>query len=157
RSVARPRPGACEVRLIVRPTPGLEPAVLLDQLELLLGRQEDAILHGQLVERAGLRALHAGAVVAPDVEAERVVAGTHVVDGLDDPADLVVAVLLVAGIDLHLAGVELLLVGRQPVPGGEGRVAGREFGAGRDHAEFLLPGERLLAELVPALVELALV
>ena len=39
RRVARPRPGAGEVRLIVRPAPGVDAAVRVDQLELLLGRQ----------------------------------------------------------------------------------------------------------------------
>ena len=70
------------------------------------------------------RSLHAGAVVSPDVKDQRVVGDAQVVDRLDHPADLVIAVLLEAGEDFHLAGVELLLVRRQFVPGGELRVPG---------------------------------
>ena len=68
-----------------------------------------------------------------------------------------VGVLRVAGVDLHLAGVERLERVGEVVPSREGRVAGRQLGVGGNHAEVLLASERLLAKLVPALVELALV
>ncbi len=58
----------------------LDAAVLLDQLQLLLGVEHDAVEERHLVERAGDRALHAGAVVAPDVEDERVVEVAHLLD-----------------------------------------------------------------------------
>ena len=137
--------------------PGLDAAVALGELQLHLVGQRDAVLHRQLVERAGDRALHAGAVVAPDPEHERVVELAQLVDRVDHAADVVVGVLGVAGVDLHLAGVVRLELVRDVVPGGERVVAGRQLGVGGNHAERLLPGERLLAQLVPALVELALV
>ena len=145
------------MRLHERAAPGVHPAVGIDELELLLGREGDAGDRRELVEGAGLGALHARTVVAPDVEDERIVGLAHRLDCLDDAADLVVGVLLEAGIDFHLPGVERFLLRRERVPGGEGRVAGRELGVRRYDAQFLLTRERLLAELVPPLVELALV
>ncbi len=49
-----------------------------------------------------------------------------------------------------------LLVGVEAVPGGNARRTLGEFGVRRDEARRFLPGEGLLAHLVPALVELAL-
>ena len=119
--------------------------------------QRDAVLHRQLVERAGDRALHTGAVIPPDPDDQRVVQLAELVDRVDDPADVVVGVLGVPGVDLHLAGVVGLEFVRDVVPGGERLVPRRQLRVGGDHAEFLLPGEDLLAQPVPPLVELALV
>ena len=69
RGVACPRPGCRVVRIHHRPAPGVQAAVPLGELQLHLVGQRDAVLHGQLVERAGDRALHAGAVVSPDPDA----------------------------------------------------------------------------------------
>ena len=111
----------------------------------------------ELVERTGDRSLHAGPVVAPDPQNERVVELPELLDGVDDASDVVVGVLREPGIDLHLAGVEGPQILGDPVPGREGRVARGQLGVRRDHPELLLTGERLLAQLVPALVELTLV
>ena len=116
-----------------------------------------AVEVGHLVEQAVHGAFGARAVVADDVEDERVVQLAQVFDGLDEPADLEVGVFAEAGEDFHLAGEELLLVGGQLVPVLDGLGLGGELGAGGDDAELDLAGQRLLAELVPALVELALV
>ena len=137
--------------------PGVEPAVLVDQRQLLLGGERDPVLHRQLVERAGERALQAGAVVAEDVDDERVVELAHLLDRVEQPADVPVGVLLEAGVDLHLPRVQLLLAVGERVPGRERVRSRRQHGVGGDHAELLLPLERLLAEHVPALVELAAV
>ena len=155
RRVPRPGPGRRVVRRECVGAPRVEAAVLLDQGELLLRRQRDPVLHRQLVERAGERALHAGAVVAEDVEDERVLELAHLLDRVEQPPDVPVGVLLEAGVDLHLPRVQLLLVLRERVPGREALRSGRQLGVGRDHAQLLLPLERLLAEHVPALVELA--
>ena len=157
RRVARPRPGGRVVRRHHLVAPRLDAAVALGELQLHLVGQRDAVLHRQLVEGAGDRALHAGAVVAPDPEHERVVELAELVDRVEHAADVVVGVLGVAGVDLHLARVVRLELVRDVVPGGERVVARRQLRVGGDHAERLLPGERLLAQLVPALVELALV
>ena len=155
--VAGPGPSRPVVRGHDLGTPGIHPAVPLGQLELHLVGQGDAVLHGQLVERAGDRALHARAIVAPDPDDERVVELTQLVDGIDHPTDVMVGVLREAGIDLHLAGVERLELVWNAVPGRERLVARRQLRLGRHHAERLLARERLLAQPVPALVELALV
>ena len=75
--VPRPRPGGRVVRRVRVGAPRVEPAVVLDQRELLLGGECDPVLHRQLVERAGDRALQARAVVAEDVDHERVLELPH--------------------------------------------------------------------------------
>ncbi len=62
-----------------------------------------------------------------------------------------------AGVDLHLSGIERLELVGHVVPGGEGLVARRQLRVGRHDTERLLARECLLAQTVPALVELALV
>ena len=62
------------------------------------------------------RAFGAAAVVAADVDDQRVVELAHVLDRLDHAADLVVGIGEVGGVDLHLAREQLLLVGRQARP-----------------------------------------
>ena len=52
-------------------------------------------------------AFGAGAVVAADVDDERVIELAQVFHGLDDPADLMVGVGHVGGEDFRLAGEEL--------------------------------------------------
>ena len=76
-----------------------------------------------------------------------------VLDRLDHAADLVVGVGQVGGIHVDLADEQLLLVGRERVPRLQLVGPWRELGVRRDHAELLLVGEDLLAQLVPALVE----
>ena len=97
------------------------------------------------------------AVVAEDVVDERVVQHAEVVDGVDHAADVVVGVLQEPGVDLHLALEHRLELRGHLVPGGDLGVALRQLGVRRDDAQLLLPREGLLAQLVPALGELALV
>jgi hypothetical protein len=70
-----------------------------------------AVEERDLVGRAQRPALGAGAVVAVDVDDQRVVELAQVLEGLDHAADLVVAVGGVGGEDLDLADEQLLLVG----------------------------------------------
>ena len=137
--------------------PGLNAAVLIDQLELLLGLDVDAVEERHLVERARRRPLQAGAVIAPDVEDQRVVELTHRFDLVEQPADVPVSVVHEARVDLHLPGVELLRGVVERVPSVEEIRPLRQHRILRDHTELLLPLEHLLAQRVPALVELALV
>ena len=80
----------------------------------------DGLLHavevGHLVEQPVHAAFGARAVVADDVEDQRVVELAGRLDGLDQPADLGVGVLAEAGEHLHLAGEELLLIRRSAWP-----------------------------------------
>src|SRR5271168_1074865 len=68
-------------------------------------------------------------------------------------ADLVVAVGGVGREYVYLANDDLLLHFGQRVPVGQIAGPGRELRVGWNHAEALLVGEDLLAELLPALVE----
>ena len=157
RRVAGPGPGGRDVRRRVVVAPGIDAAVLVDQLELLLGLDVDAVQERHLVERARRRPLEAGAVVAPDVEDQRVVEVAHLLDGVEEAADVPVGVVHEAGVDLHLPRVELLRGVVERVPGVEEIGPLGQHCVLRDHAELLLALEDLLADLVPALVELALV
>ena len=158
RRVTGVRPRGGDMRSGVLPADRLDPAVLLiDQLELLLGIEHDAVEERHLVKRAGDRALHARAVITPDVEDQRVLEIAHLLDRVQQPADVPVGVLLIAGIDLHLAGVQLLLGVAQRVPRGEQVRPLGQLSVLRDDPELLLALERLLAVRVPALIERALV
>ena len=128
--------------------------MLEEEPDLLLGRERDPVQRRQLVERAGERSLHARAVVAPDPHHDRVLELAHLVDRLDDPADVPVGVLRVARVDLHLARIPALVRLVERVPRRERVVARRQLRVGGDDAERLLARERLLPHDVPAGVEL---
>ena len=68
-----------------------------------------------------------------------------------------VGVFLETGVHFHLTRIHLLNVRWYAVPSGECRIARSEFGVGRNHSELLLSCKRLLAQFVPALIELAFV
>ncbi len=107
-------------------------------------------MRGQLVERAGERALHAGAVVAPDVDHERVVELAHLRRSRRSRGRRSVGVLREAGVDLHLARVDALLVLGRESQAGNASGRGCQLRVGRDDAELLLPRERLLAAACPS-------
>ena len=92
RRIERPRPCHRHVRI------GLVRAPVLVVQHLHGFRQsQDAVVGGHLVERSLERAFGAGAVVAADVDDQRVVEFAHVLDRLDDAADLMVRVGGIAG------------------------------------------------------------
>ena len=134
RRVASPRPRRCVMRSHIRAAPFFEAAVSFDGFQLLVGRERDAVERGHLVERSGLCAFHARAVVAEDVNDERVIGEAHVVDCFHHAPDSVVSVFLVPGIHLHLVGIDFLHVRRDAVPRGERGVARRKFRVRGDHA-----------------------
>ena len=113
-----------------------------------------ALDRGQVEGRAERRAFGARAVVALDIDDQRVVELAHVLDRLDHAADLVVGVGDIGGEHLRLAGEQLLLVGVERVPFRQIVRPGRELRVGRDHAEPLLVGEDLLAQRIPAMSNL---
>ena len=143
---------------------GLGGAPDVVELHLILDRNIDGLKRRHVHRRADQGAFGAGAVVAADVDDQGVVELAHVFHGLDHTTDLVVGVGRVAGKDLGLTGEELLLLGAERVPLRQLGAAvlclsigpGGELGVRRDHTELLLVGEDLLAQLVPAHVELAL-
>ena len=128
--------------------------MLEQEAHLLIGGERDPVQRRHLVEGAGEGALQAGAVVAPDPDDEGVVELAHLLDGVEDAADVPVGVLRVAGVGLHLTRVQAPLGLAQRVPRRE-RVVRRQLGLRGDDPELLLARERLLAGDVPSPVELA--
>ena len=70
----------------------------------------DSVHRGHFVERPLDHALGAGAVVADDVNDQRVVELAQLRDRIQDPAHIVVGLGKVAGVHLHHVGKELLLL-----------------------------------------------
>ena len=81
---------------------------------------------------------------------------TDVLQRVDYAPDLVVGLRGEGGEGLHQPRRDLLLVRRQRVPGGNFGGPRRQLRIGRNDAQLQLALKRLLAVLVPALVELAL-
>jgi hypothetical protein len=103
-----------------------------------------------LVRRAVGRALRARAVVAVDVDDQRVVELAQFVDGLDDPADLMVVVGGIGGEDVRPGGYEellFLITEFGPILSTSFFGQARQLRILRDHAELLLVGEDGLAQL----------
>ena len=116
-----------------------------------------AVEDRHLVEAAVRRALGRRAVVADDQVDERVVEDLQILERVDEPAEMVVGVLEKRRVDFHLTGEDRPHVLRGLVPGRNFVGPRREHGVGRDDAQLLLARERFFAQLVPALIELALV
>ena len=147
RRVERPRPACRKVREGLVRSPELVPE------ELILDRHGNAIEEGELVRRPVEHALGARAVVAADVDDQRVVELAHVLDGLDHPADLVVGVREVGAVDVGLLDEELLLVPTERIPLRQFLRPRRQLRIGGDDAQPFLVGEDGLAQFVPAAVE----
>ena len=110
-----------------------------------------------LVVGAVQRALGRRAVVADDVVDQRVVEQVQLLQRIEQPADMVVGILQEPGVDLHLPAQHRLECVRHLVPGRDFLVPRGELAIRRNDAQLLLAREGLFAQLVPALVELALV
>ena len=132
------------------------PPSSFERLDVLRDRGRDAVLREQFADRAVL-AFGGGAVVAPDVEDERVVELALPLDFVDDPAGVVVGVLGEAGEDFHQPALERLLGLGDRIPRGQRGGARRELRVLRNPALAPWRAEDALAILVPAVVELAFV
>ena len=131
-------------------------ADVVDLVDRLVGRLEDAVEELHLVHHAERATLLRGPVVGQHDE-HRVVELTEVAQTVDEPADLVVGVIEEGRKRLLQATRQPLLVLGKVVPGVDARVSGSELRALGDHAEFELTFEPALAHDVPAFVVLALV
>lgn len=134
-------------------------AELLDPLGHELGRLDvgRSVERDHPVERAHQPALGRATVIAGDVDDQRVVEDLETPERVDDTPDLIIGVLHVAGVDLHLPRQHRLEIIRHVLPPWDLLVPRGRLSIRRDHAELLLPGEDLLAQHVPPLVEAALV
>ena len=110
---------------------------------------------GQVERRADGGAFGARAIVAADVDDQRVVELAQVFHCLDHAANFMVGIGHIGGEYLRLAGEQLLLIGVERIPLRQDIRPGSELRIRRDDAEPLLVGENLLAQIVPAHVELA--
>ena len=138
---------------------GLGPAEFVEPRREILRRFErlQAVEVAHLVVAAVEAALGRGPVVADDVVHERVVEDIELLQSVQNPAHVVVGVLHVARVNFHLPAQHRLERLRHLVPGRDFLVTRGQLAVRRDDAELLLSCECLLAQLVPALVELALV
>src|SRR4030095_11640435 len=102
--VACPRPGSGKMREGFVGSPKLVPE------ELIFDRHGDTIKRGKLVRRPVEHPFGARAVVAADIEDQRVIQFAKVFDCLDYTADLVVGVGEVRAVHVSLLDKEILLV-----------------------------------------------
>jgi hypothetical protein len=114
----------------------VRPAEAVQAVDHELGRLQrgGSVEVDHLVERAVDRALGRRPVVADDVEDERVVKHAQVVQGIDQPAHVVVGVLEEAGVDLHLPPQHRKQLRGHVIPGRDLVMALGQLGLGRDDA-----------------------
>ncbi len=141
---------------VLGPPSASRPPNRVECRDLLLDGVGDAVLRQQLADRAILP-FGAGAVVAEDVDHDRVVTDPEPIELVDQPAGLRVHVLDEARVDFHQAQLERPLGLRNAGPGRHVGRARRELRIGRNPAELLLAREHAFAVGIPAGVELALV
>ena len=114
----------------------LRPPEFIDRLQFVLPLIREAVEEQVLVERPFQAALGTGAVIAGDVDEQRVVSPRQLLDGVDDAAHLEIDTGPVAGEHLHHAGVEPLLVGVQRIPRRQPCGAYGQLRLRRDDAEL---------------------
>ena len=124
----RPSPADGEVR------EGGRIAPVVDVRHHLVGFADDAVERHHLVVGAFRAALGARAVVAHDVEEERVVQRADRFELRDEAADFVIGVLGETGEGFHLPLEEPLLLRAHVVPRGDFLRARRELGVRGDDA-----------------------
>jgi hypothetical protein len=151
RRVARHGPAG---RIVVE---GQRAAQVVDALQLVGDRLLDAVEIGVFVQQPGRTTLGAGTVVTHDVQDQRVVELAHVAQPIDQAPYLGVGIFGETCKDLHLAREQALLVGRQRGPVLDEAGLARQRRVFRHHAQRLLPHQRFFAQLIPALIEFALV
>ena len=96
-------------------------------------------------------------VVADNEVDQRVVEDLELLNGVDEPADVVVGVLQEPGVHLHLSFQDGSQFFGHVIPSRDLGVAFGEVGIGADDPEFLLAFEGDLALTIPAVCELTLV
>ena len=132
-------------------------APLVELRELHLCRRIDAVQVHEFVERAFWAALRTRAVVARDVEKERVVEFTHRIDCIDEPADFMIGVRRIRGIRFHLTRHHTTRVFAVRIPRCDLLWPRREFGRRRHDTERDLSRERFFSQFVPSLIKSTLV
>ena len=125
----------------------------LIQQKLVFDRNGNTIESSELVWCSVGHAFGARAIVAADVDDQRVIELAQVLDGLDDSADLIVGVSLISPKDIGLLDEELLFVPTQGSHSCNSSGQAVSLASCGHDAKPLLVGEDRIAELVPAIVE----
>ena len=147
RCIERPRPSRCKVREGFVRSPEFVPE------KLIFNRHGDTVERGKFVRRPVEHSLCARAVVAADVDDQRVVQFAKVFDRLDDAADLVVGVGEIGAVHVSLLDEEFLLFPIERIPLRQAiRPCGQLSVVGHN-AQFLLVGKDGVADFVPAAIE----
>src|SRR5205085_9003038 len=108
RSVECPRPRNRKMRKGLGAAPSI-----IEIFQLISDRNIDTIERSDFIWSAPKRTFNTCAIVAADKNDQRVVKLAHVLDGLNDPANLVVRVGEVSGVNIRLSDKHLLFVYRQ--------------------------------------------
>ena len=156
RGVARPRPARVIHVVGLRGPQGVQAAEVVQRRELLRDGGGDSVLGQKLADGPALP-LGAGAVVAEDVDDQRVLGLVQPVQLVQDAHHLRVDVLDEAGEELHQPALERPLRLGDLVPPLQAVGPGRQPGVGGDPPRLLLSREHALAVGVPAVVELPFV
>src|SRR6516165_10771567 len=155
-SASSPPPtGVIHVVGLGRPQ-NVQPTDFVQCGEVLRNGRRDVVLREQLADRAVL-AFRRRSVIAPDVQDQRVVTVAEPVHLVDEPADLSIDVLRVAGRNLHQTALKRLLAFGDAVPRGKRRISWRELRVLRYPALCLGTCEHPLSIQIPAVVEFALI
>ena len=123
---------------------------VVDVLHHLIGFSDDAVERHHLIVGALGSALGARAVVADDVEEQRVLQRADLFELRDEPADFVIGVLGETGEGFHLPLEQPLLLRAHVVPGGDFLGPRRELRVRRNHAHLLLPLRRFPRAACPS-------
>ena len=146
------------------PTPGvvvvsIGTAQLIDPGQVLFHVLGFEVEEVQLVERSPGTPLGRGSVVAHDQD-DRVLELSDLLDEVEQTSDLGVGVGQKAGVDLHHPGVEVLLLGRERVPGrnptgplAQRRTRGEQGRRGLAIEDPVAPGVPSEVELTPVAVD----
>jgi len=94
-------------------------AEFIDRLDVVLPFLREPVEERVFAQRPLEAAFGTGAVVAGDIDDERVVAVGELLHGIDHAAQLVVAVRGIASEYFHHPGIEALLIGIQRIPRGQ--------------------------------------
>jgi len=144
-------PAVCHVRERVRTTP------LVDQRNEIFHLLGNAIEVGHLVVHTHESTLGTGAVVAGNVDEQRIIQLADVVQRINEASHLGVGLLHEARKHLGLTSKELAIISRKRVPIHDFFGLLGQFGTSGDDAHLSLAFGCLLPGLVPTLVKLPLV
>src|SRR5664279_634277 len=134
---------------------GVAPGVQMRHVDL--GVADNSVERHHLVVSALRSAFCTGAVIAADVDEQRVVHYTHLLQGIHQTSYLLIRVLGEYGKGLHLPGLQFLLFWSLGIPGWDLLGSLGQLRILRDDPHLFLSCKRLLALHVPSLIELAFI